>query len=205
MSNDKPRDGLQLDINHAYEILGLKPGASQVEVKQVYRKLVKTWHPDRFVDAQQKQQAEAKIKQINAAYNAVKSVTPTVEKSPSSPPPPPRKQPAKVSVNRWGAETYYNWGVESVAKKEYEEAIAYFTQAIRLNPKYVEAYKYRGLVCSQLGYEYRATADLNKAAQLEGKIPQATYTYSPKYQPKPKSWLGRLCQRIKRWLKLNRY
>ncbi|BAY37972.1 heat shock protein DnaJ-like protein [Nostoc sp. NIES-2111] len=185
MSNDKPRDGLQLDINHAYEILGLKPGASQVEVKQAYRKLVKTWHPDRFVDQQQKHQAEAKIKQINAAYNTVKSVTPTVEKSPSSPPPPPRKQPAKVSVNRWGAETYYNWGVESVAKKEYEEAIAYFTQAIRLNPNYVEAYKYRGLVCSQLGYEYRATADLNKAAQLEGKIPKTTYTYSPRYQPKP--------------------
>ncbi|MEJ1937833.1 DnaJ domain-containing protein, partial [Nostoc sp. NIES-2111] len=202
MSNDKPRDGLQLDINHAYEILGLKPGASQVEVKQAYRKLVKTWHPDRFVDQQQKQQAEAKIKQINAAYNTVKSVTPTVEKSPSSPPP-PRKQPAKVSVNRWGAETYYNWGVESVAKKEYEEAIAYFTQAIRLNPNYVEAYKYRGLVCSQLGYEYRATADLNKAAQLEGKIPKTTYTYSPRYQPKPKpkSWLERLCQRIKRLLK----
>lgn len=198
MSNDKPRDGLQLDVNHAYEILGLKPSASQVEVKQAYRKLVKIWHPDRFVDVQQKQQAEAKIKQINAAYNTVKAVIPTVEKS--SPPPP--KQPAKVSVNRWGAETYYYWGVESVAKKEYEEAIAYFTQAIRLNPHYVEAYKYRGLVCSQLGYEYRATSDLNKAAQLEGKMPKTAYVSSPRYKIQRQSLIARLCERIKQVFRL---
>lgn len=198
MSNDKPQDGLQLDIDHAYEILGLKAGASQVEVKQAYRKLVKIWHPDRFVDQQQKQQAEAKIKQINAAYNTVKTVISTVEKSP----PPPPKQSAKVSVNRWGAETFYNWGVESVAKKEYEEAIAYFTQAIRLNPNYVEAYKYRGLVCSQLGYEYRATSDLNKAAQLEGKIPKATYTSSPRYKIQRQSFIERLCQKIRKLLRL---
>jgi len=198
MSNDKPQDGLQLDINHAYEILGLKAGASQVEVKQAYRKLVKIWHPDRFVDQQQKQQAEAKIKQINAAYNTVKGVTPTVEQ----PSPPPPKQSAKVAVNRWGAETFYNWGVESVAKKEYEEAIAYFTQAIRLNPNYVEAYKYRGFVCSQLGYEYRATADLNKAAQLEGKIPKATYTSSSRYKIQRNSFIERLCHKIKQVLRL---
>lgn len=198
MSNDKPQDGLQLDIDHAYEILGLKAGASQVEVKQAYRKLVKIWHPDRFVDQQQKQQAEAKIKQINAAYNKVKGIIPTVEKSP----PPPPKQSAKVSVNRWGAETFYNWGVESVAKKEYEEAIAYFTQAIRLNPNYVEAYKYRGLVCSQLGYEYRATSDLNKAAQLEGKIPKAAYVSSPRYKIQRQSFIERLCQKIRKLLRL---
>ncbi|MBD2251069.1 J domain-containing protein [Nostoc parmelioides] len=203
MSNDKPRDGLQLDISHAYEILGLKPGASQVEVKQAYRKLVKIWHPDRFVDDEQKQQAETKIKRINAAYNRVKSVTPTVEKPASATPPP--KKPVKASVNRWGAETFYNWGVESVDKKEYEEAIAYFTQAIRLNPSYIAAYKYRGFICSELGYEYRATSDLNKAAQLEGKIPKAAYVSSPRYKTKPKSWLARLCQKIKRLLKLNRY
>lgn len=34
------------NINQYYEILGLKPGASQMEVKQAYRKLAKVWHPD---------------------------------------------------------------------------------------------------------------------------------------------------------------
>ncbi|MGH1396925.1 MAG: J domain-containing protein [Trichormus sp.] len=186
-----------LDINDAYEILGLKPGASQVEIKRAYRQLVKIWHPDRFTNSPQKQQAEAKIKQINAAYNLLKSETPTVTKPAA---PTPQKSP-NVSVNRWNAETFYNYGVESVEKGEYQEAIAYFTQAIRLNPRYIEAYKYRGLVCSQLGYEYRAASDLNKAAQLEGKIPQATPFGRVKYKSQPQSFLARWCKKLKNFLR----
>ncbi|MHC5722521.1 MAG: J domain-containing protein, partial [Nostoc sp.] len=37
----------RFDINYAYEILGLEPGASPAQVKRAYRKLVKIWHPDR--------------------------------------------------------------------------------------------------------------------------------------------------------------
>ncbi len=54
------------DLNRYYEILGLKPDASQAEVKQAYRKLAKTLHPDIFPDAPQlKQKAEEEIKKIN--------------------------------------------------------------------------------------------------------------------------------------------
>ncbi len=49
-------------INHAYNLRGLKPGASHENVKQAYRKLVKTWHPDSFPDQKQKQEVEEKIK-----------------------------------------------------------------------------------------------------------------------------------------------
>ncbi|WP_427161162.1 DnaJ domain-containing protein [Aliinostoc sp. HNIBRCY26] len=191
------RQRLDLDINHAYEILGLKPGASQVEIKRAYRQLVKTHHPDRFVNLQQKEQAEVKIKQINAAYNLLKSENPTISNSTTVT---TSKKSPKTSVNRFDAESFYNYGVESVGKGEYEEAIAYFTQAIRLNPRYVEAYKYRGLVCSQLGYEHRAASDLNKAAQLEGKIPKASAYGRVQYQSQRASWLTRWCRKIKRLL-----
>lgn len=50
----------RLHINHAYNILGLKPGASHEDMKQAYRKLVKTWHPDCFPDQKHKQEAEEK-------------------------------------------------------------------------------------------------------------------------------------------------
>lgn len=61
------------NINRSYEILGLKPGASHSEIKQAYRHLAKTSHPDRFShDTQLKQKAEEEIKKINQAYEQLK-------------------------------------------------------------------------------------------------------------------------------------
>lgn len=199
-----------LDINHAYEILGLTAGASQEQVKQAYRKLVKIWHPDRFSDPQQKQEAEAKIKDINVAYNQLKSQQLNTESVPSPTPTNTSNDQVNISVQRWDAETFYNWGVENASQGKYEEAIADFTKAIRLNPHYVEAYKYRGFVCDQLGFEYRATSDLNKAASLEMGVSSQNiysgYRYSRSYKPtfKRKSLLSRWCQKIKRLLRMNR-
>ena len=61
-------------ISRCIEILGLKAGASQDEVNQAYRDLVNVWHPDRFVgNPRLQKKAEEKIKEINAAYEYIKS------------------------------------------------------------------------------------------------------------------------------------
>ena len=61
-------------ISRCIEILGLKPGASQEEVNQAYRDLVNVWHPDRFVgNPRLQKKAEEKVKEINAAYEYIKS------------------------------------------------------------------------------------------------------------------------------------
>lgn len=56
-----------------YEILGLKPGASQEEIKSAYRKLVKQYHPDQYVDNPLKDLAQEKLAEINKAYDMLKN------------------------------------------------------------------------------------------------------------------------------------
>ena len=51
-----------------YEILGVKPGASQDEIKSAYRKLIKQYHPDQFGDNPLKNLAQEKMIEINKAY-----------------------------------------------------------------------------------------------------------------------------------------
>ncbi|MCE5220289.1 MAG: DnaJ domain-containing protein [Clostridium sp.] len=54
-----------------YEVLGIQPGASQDEIKSAYRKLIKQYHPDKFIDNPLKNLAEEKIIEINEAYDTL--------------------------------------------------------------------------------------------------------------------------------------
>lgn len=52
-----------------YEVLGLKKGASEAEIKSAYRKAALQWHPDKHPD--DKKAAEEKFKEINEAYQVL--------------------------------------------------------------------------------------------------------------------------------------
>jgi len=65
---------MQPDLENCYRILELPPGASIDDVKQAYRVLAKVWHPDRFAgDPSMSSIAEEKLKQINYAYDQIRS------------------------------------------------------------------------------------------------------------------------------------
>src|SRR3989344_7272371 len=52
-----------------YRILGIQPGVSWKQLRQAYKKLVKTWHPDRCQQvSHQKKLAEEKTKEITQSY-----------------------------------------------------------------------------------------------------------------------------------------
>ncbi|ESO89414.1 hypothetical protein LOTGIDRAFT_125136, partial [Lottia gigantea] len=49
--------------NH-FDVLGLKPGVNEDELKKAYRKLAKQWHPDK----NSAEGAEEKFKEISNSY-----------------------------------------------------------------------------------------------------------------------------------------
>lgn len=54
-----------------YDVLGIDPSASDDEVKKAYRKLSRKYHPDANVNNPNKDQAEAKFKEVQAAYTQI--------------------------------------------------------------------------------------------------------------------------------------
>ncbi len=58
-------------MKHYYEVLDVPHTASAEEIKSQYRRLVRIYHPDLFINPIEKHRAEEKLKQINEAYTAL--------------------------------------------------------------------------------------------------------------------------------------
>lgn len=56
-------------MRNPYEVLGIKEGASEEEIKKAYRELVKKYHPDQYQDNPLAKLAEEKLREVNEAYD----------------------------------------------------------------------------------------------------------------------------------------
>lgn len=54
-----------------YKVLGVSPGATDQQVKEAYRELAKKYHPDAYANNPLADLASEKMKEINAAYDAI--------------------------------------------------------------------------------------------------------------------------------------
>ena len=94
---------MSTELDRAYEVLGVKPGVSDRELKAAHRDLAKVWHPDRFVhDPRLQEKAQEKLKEINDAYEQLilrhkRRATPPPRTSRRAEAPPER---VRVSVKR---------------------------------------------------------------------------------------------------------
>ncbi|MDF2655109.1 MAG: hypothetical protein K0R19_1583 [Bacillota bacterium] len=55
-------------MQNPYEVLGIKEGASQEEIKAAYREQVKKYHPDKYQNNPLQDLAEEKLQEVNEAY-----------------------------------------------------------------------------------------------------------------------------------------
>jgi len=63
-----------MTIQRSFEILELDPGATEDDARQAYKDIVNVWHPDRFsANPRLKEKAEQKLKEVNLAYEAIRS------------------------------------------------------------------------------------------------------------------------------------
>ncbi len=57
-----------------YQVLGVSPDATDEEIKDKYRTLVKKYHPDKFTDSDLAELANEKMKDINSAYDEIQKM-----------------------------------------------------------------------------------------------------------------------------------
>ena len=62
--------------DNPYRVFELTAEASDAEIEQAYRRLISQYHPDRLAGAapELQAQAEAKAREINAAYDRIKQL-----------------------------------------------------------------------------------------------------------------------------------
>ena len=74
-SKDRPLGAEVIATRNPFEVLGLNAGASADDVRNAYRRLVKTCHPDKFLDADERQAAQEKMIALNLAYEEALKLT----------------------------------------------------------------------------------------------------------------------------------
>lgn len=138
---------------NAYKVLNVAPTATRAEIRSAYRALARRWHPDRFMEGPERDWANEKMAEINAAYRECLSGShPHAEKSDS-------EQLAHVqqliddgkydaarrllmAFTTRCAEWNYLFGATLMRLRETEKALIYLTVAVHQNPaspKYARA------------------------------------------------------------------
>jgi len=82
------------------------------------------------------------------------------------------------------ARNHFNTGITYFNKKDYDQAIVEFNEAIRLAPNLVQAYSNRGQIYHMKGDLNRAIADYTQAIQIEPNYENALFNRATAYYDK---------------------
>ncbi|ELP56658.1 tetratricopeptide repeat family protein [Microcystis aeruginosa TAIHU98] len=86
------------------------------------------------------------------------------------------RQPAETRIaqgNNQDAIGHYNRGIDYIQQEKYDLALAEFTKAININPRYAEAYLNRGVLYAVQGKPDLALSDYNQALNINPRDAEA--------------------------------
>src|SRR6266852_2582622 len=151
-----------MKINY-YEVLGVERSASEQEIRDRFRQLARSNHPDRVKGAD-KAEAERKFQTLTEAVNVLTN-------------PARRKQhdsDLSVGINRSSADltqvakVYMSKGVKAFKEGDIRAAYENFDMAVKHNPNDAKAFHYLALAASRIpAYARQAVQAIETAVQRE--------------------------------------
>jgi curved DNA-binding protein CbpA len=121
-----------------YKVLQVPKHASQAEIKKVFRRLARQFHPDLNPNSAE---AAARFKQLSEAYEVLgdpqrRSRYDGTDFHKST----PAEEAATAAPQRKSSQSLYLQAIDKLSQRDYNGAIADFTEAIALYPGGTEAY-----------------------------------------------------------------
>jgi tetratricopeptide (TPR) repeat protein len=102
--------------------------------------------------------------------------------TPSAPSPGPDKTQERITPQPAdSAETYFNLGLNAGKNEQYDEAILYYTQAIKLNPKHERAYNNLGVIFYKKGNAEKAIEYFKQSIAINTDFAEPYYNLGVVY------------------------
>ena len=173
-----------------YSTLGVSRNATLKEIKAAFRRLARQYHPD--LNPNDPVSAE-KFKQISQAYEVLSDTTKRRRYDRDVSFDTKREKTTRKNKNTKTqsystprtAQDFYNRGTQRTQQKEYRLAIEDYTKAIKLNPKFVDAYLKRCEMRYKMSDNQGVLDDCYQIFQIDPNIAKAHY-----YQGRARYSLG---------------
>lgn len=150
-----------------YTVLAVPRNATEDQIRQRFRELARTRHPDRFQGAE-KERAEKEFQEITQAFNVL--VDPERRRRHDTEL--VRPEESSATDPRQLFRVYLQRGVKAYKEKSYLEAASNFDLATQADPKNGQAWHHLAQACSQQrNFLPRAVDAIERACQLEPMNP----------------------------------
>ncbi|MFM7875463.1 MAG: DnaJ domain-containing protein, partial [Microcystis panniformis] len=151
-------------MKNYYEILQIPRNAGNNQIKAAFRRLARQYHPDYNPNDPE---AVAKFREIEQAYRVLSDKDKRKEYDRSLSP--------EIPTFQRSAEGFYQQGWHYAQEKNYQLAIAFYQQAIAINPQFWQAYLQRAEVYYHNQQDRQVLSDCRQVLQLKPDCSQAYY------------------------------